>query len=453
MARRSIDPGKSPSAPISVTTGDDGDERQNINLQGATSNDLTTQYSVQTQPHDRTRQVLDIMPAARFLVGTNKVVSSNGSTTLVNSIAHVAKRGDLILFETLSANAGQAAYVVSTTADSFTVGQPFTAATTSGDTYTIYRPSQLLTDSSGALSLASASFSISSPTASNAPPIGSTGLITREVGSVDDVYGGFSTPYNYRIIGGYDQSFETFGPLPLCNFNQEVAVALFDATGNALGSLNSAPSGAERALLVRQVGQISSNTAQINGVAPSMGNGASGTGVQRVTICSDSTGQIIVLGNVAHDGVDSGAPAKIGFRARTSQITAVANDDRVDGIADKRGRQVILINALQEDRFKGSSSADIVNTTSTAVVAAGGAGVIYVITAISVSNMSATVSTRVDILDGSTVIWRGPAASGGGGFTITFPDGLVCTANTAINAQCATTGAAVRVSVAGHKVS
>lgn len=34
------------------------------------------------------------------------------------------------------------------------------------------------------------------------------------------------------------------------------------------------------------------NVAQINGVAPSMGNGASGTGVQRVTIASDSTGQI-----------------------------------------------------------------------------------------------------------------------------------------------------------------
>ena len=34
------------------------------------------------------------------------------------------------------------------------------------------------------------------------------------------------------------------------------------------------------------------NVAQINGVAPSMGNGASGTGVQRVTIANDSTGQI-----------------------------------------------------------------------------------------------------------------------------------------------------------------
>jgi hypothetical protein len=39
---------------------------------------------------------------------------------------------------------------------------------------------------------------------------------------------------------------------------------------------------------------VQHNTKQINGVAPSMGNGISGTGVQRVTIASDSTGTSIV---------------------------------------------------------------------------------------------------------------------------------------------------------------
>lgn len=38
--------------------------------------------------------------------------------------------------------------------------------------------------------------------------------------------------------------------------------------------------------------KVQTNTAQINGVAPTMGNGVSGTGVQRVTIASDSTGQV-----------------------------------------------------------------------------------------------------------------------------------------------------------------
>ena len=42
------------------------------------------------------------------------------------------------------------------------------------------------------------------------------------------------------------------------------------------------------------------NVAQINGVAPTMGNGVSGTGVQRVTMASDSTGQTKIT-----DGTDT----------------------------------------------------------------------------------------------------------------------------------------------------
>lgn len=42
------------------------------------------------------------------------------------------------------------------------------------------------------------------------------------------------------------------------------------------------------------------NVAQINGVAPSMGNGASGTGVQRVTLANDSTGVIATVSTVTN---------------------------------------------------------------------------------------------------------------------------------------------------------
>ncbi|HEX2747602.1 MAG TPA: hypothetical protein VHM91_06365, partial [Verrucomicrobiales bacterium] len=47
-----------------------------------------------------------------------------------------------------------------------------------------------------------------------------------------------------------------------------------------------------RALATDTSGNVQANVKQINGVAPSMGNGISGTGVQRVTIASDSTGQV-----------------------------------------------------------------------------------------------------------------------------------------------------------------
>lgn len=93
------------------------------------------------------------------------------------------------------------------------------------------------------------------------------------------------------------------------------------------------------------------NTAQINGVAPSMGNGASGTGVQRVTIASDSTGTVAVtqstasslnaqvVGSIAHDGVDSGNPVKIGMKAvaHGSNPTAVAAADRSDWYCNRHG--------------------------------------------------------------------------------------------------------------------
>lgn len=54
---------------------------------------------------------------------------------------------------------------------------------------------------------------------------------------------------------------------------------------------------------VALVANQSMNEAQINGVAPSMGNGVSGTGVQRVTIASDSTGQVAVAGSVNIKGL------------------------------------------------------------------------------------------------------------------------------------------------------
>lgn len=68
------------------------------------------------------------------------------------------------------------------------------------------------------------------------------------------------------------------------------------------------------------------NVAQMNGVATTMGNGASGTGVQRVTIASDSTGVIIARGAAAVDAAVSGNPVYTGGRASTATPTAVSAD-------------------------------------------------------------------------------------------------------------------------------
>jgi hypothetical protein len=72
----------------------------------------------------------------------------------------------------------------------------------------------------------------------------------------------------------------------------------FTVTANAGTNLNTSllalESGGNLATLAGGItsSKYQANVAQINGVAPSMGNGVSGTGVQRVTIASDSTGQV-----------------------------------------------------------------------------------------------------------------------------------------------------------------
>lgn len=105
------------------------------------------------------------------------------------------------------------------------------------------------------------------------------------------------------------------------------------------------------------------NVAQMNGVAVTMGNGASGTGVQRVTIANDSTGIIIATGNVAHDAADSGNPLLIGGRAisATAPPTAVAANDRVRAYFDLQG----FLHGKDHAQESASQTLTALNTTYT----------------------------------------------------------------------------------------
>lgn len=157
------------------------------------------------------------------------------------------------------------------------------------------------------------------------------------------------------------------------------------------------------------------------------------------------------VGNVAHDSADSGNPVKVGGRARTSDITAVANNDRTDFITDKSGKQINLPYAIPENFVSGANSADLTNTNSTQIIAAQGSGLKTYVTDILVTNSHSSTGTVVKILSGSTLLARGYAAPGGGGFAKNFAIPLVGGANTAINAQCETSGAAVQVTISGYK--
>lgn len=72
--------------------------------------------------------------------------------------------------------------------------------------------------------------------------------------------------------------------------NRNLYGTIRDAAGNERGANVNASNQLSVSIDAASASNISTNIAQMNGVAVTMGNGASGTGVQRVTIANDSTG-------------------------------------------------------------------------------------------------------------------------------------------------------------------
>jgi hypothetical protein len=165
------------------------------------------------------------------------------------------------------------------------------------------------------------------------------------------------------------------------------------------------------------------------------------------TVTASST-----AGDVAHDSGDSGNPVKIGGQARTTDATAVASADRVNLIADTLGKQVVLIGAVNDLHVRGTAT--YTGTAASDLIAAAGAGVRIAVMSVLVTNAHATVSTKVEIRDGTTVKIQGNAQAAGGGFS--FNGGgtplFISTANAAVTGRCVTTGADVDITVTGYKL-
>lgn len=169
---------------------------------------------------------------------------------------------------------------------------------------------------------------------------------------------------------------------------------------------------------------------------------------------TDTKGNRLVVGNLAHDAVDAGFPVKIGAQARSSEITAVSSADRVNLIADLVGKLIVLPYANPENFVSGVISSAMTGTTSTSLIAAPAAGLRNYITQITVSNSHATVGTDILVQDGSggTTLYVIPAAPAFGGATLTFPTPLrQPTTATAIYVANVTTGSNTKVSASGYK--
>lgn len=113
-----------------------------------------------------------------------------------------------------------------------------------------------------------------------------------------------------------------------------------------------------------------------------------------------------------------------------------------------------LINALTVVPNPGTAcvsgvTADITDATSHSLVTAPGAGLRNYLTHICITNAGAN-ATRVDILDGATLIYSGFVDANYGGLVLSFPTPLRQPSTaTALNVQCATAGAQVRASACG----
>lgn len=175
----------------------------------------------------------------------------------------------------------------------------------------------------------------------------------------------------------------------------------------------------------------------------------------RVNIVAGSasiSGTVTATGNVAHAAADSGNPVKTGGRARTTDITAVTTDARVDSIYDTLGKQIVLPGSSNDLRVSGTtnytnnSAADVIATIASTRI---------VVTGILVTNAHATVSTKVTIRDGTTAKIVGYAAAIGGGFELTAGGTpiFIGASGAAITAICGTSGADVDVSIFGYKIT
>lgn len=156
---------------------------------------------------------------------------------------------------------------------------------------------------------------------------------------------------------------------------------------------------------------------------------ASATPTGSSTITATSSGV------AAHDAAISGNPVRVGARARTSNVTAVANDDTADLIATLVGALVVRPYSIPEaDWSYAAAASGIVNTTTAVTIkAAGAAGLRNYITAIQVMAEALTNATELAIRDGAggAVLWRTKIGTGGlTGLAVRFPTPLFGTAAT-----------------------
>lgn len=235
---------------------------------------------------------------------------------------------------------------------------------------------------------------------------------------------------------------------------------------------------------VSVAGTLSVNMTQINGVASSVGNGTTDTGTQRITLSSDSTGQVKLatgantIGAVSNTsfavtqataaslnatvvgtgtfavqaagGTASGSsltasPLTGGGLAKTANPTAVSDGQVVNSTHDKLGKQVV-VGSIRD--LKADAALTLTSTTTETTLIAQIASTFIDVYGLIVANISATACE---------VVFRDTTA-GTARFSIEVPAGDTrgfmlpesaaykqTTVNTNWTAQCGTSVASIKI--------
>lgn len=185
------------------------------------------------------------------------------------------------------------------------------------------------------------------------------------------------------------------------------------------------------------------NLTALLGTATSVGCGTSDAGTLRVAQATDCNVQVV--GNVASSIADSGNPVKMGFQARTTLPTAVTDSQRVNGISDKFGRQVVQ-HGLRE--LRGHQKTTITSSVAETTIVTAVALAMLDLYGLLIANTS-TTACNVTIRDSTGGTIRFVVAVPAGetrGFMLPACDGHKQAAvNTAWTAQCGTSVASIEI--------
>ncbi len=215
-----------------------------------------------------------------------------------------------------------------------------------------------------------------------------------------------------------------------------------------------------------------SDLSSVAGTTTDTNNGTVSAGTQRVTIASNSTGQVAlaagsnVIGHVIADTGSTTAvtgtvatagptasgsalsanPITEGGLAKTALPTAVADAQVVNAMHDKFGRQVNLPITIRD--LAATQTTTISASTGETTIVTQIASTFNDLIALIVINTSASTTTRIDFRDttGGTIIFALQSIGGSGPVGFVFPVPLPqTTVNTNWTAQCSASTTDVRI--------